>query len=73
MQIGNAPMSFAVVTFLFAFQRFVPEQTLPWKRLRPGAVVTAVLFTAGKYLLGLYPECQCRLALMAPPVRWWSF
>ena len=53
--IGNILISLAVVTLLFALIfRFVPEQTLPWRRLWPGSFATAILFTIGKYLLGLY-------------------
>lgn len=47
--------SLAAITFLFALVfRFVPDLTLPWRRLWPGSFATAVLFTAGKYALGLY-------------------
>lgn len=53
--IGNIVISLVVVTFVFALTfRFVPEQTLPWRRLWPGSFATAILFTIGKYLLGLY-------------------
>jgi membrane protein len=51
----NALVSIIVTTLLFAFiYRVVPEQTLPWGRLWPGSFATAVLFTAGKFLLALY-------------------
>ena len=54
-QIANQLISLVVITFVFALiYRFVPEQTLPWRRLWPGAIATAVLFTIGKYLLGVY-------------------
>jgi len=41
------------VVFVLVF-RFVPDRHLPLKCLWPGALVTAVLFTAGKALLGIY-------------------
>jgi membrane protein len=51
----NAIASIVVITLLFAFiYRVVPEQSLPWRRLWPGSFATAVLFTAGKFLLALY-------------------
>ena len=53
--IVNILFSVAVITGLFAvIYRFVPQQTLPWRRLWPGSFATAVLFTIGKYLLGFY-------------------
>lgn len=53
--IANVAISIIVITVLFALiYRFVPEQTLPWMRLWPGSLATAILFIAGKYLLGLY-------------------
>lgn len=52
---GSWVFSLVVITLVFALIfRFVPEQTLPWRRLWPGSFATAVLFTVGKYLLGLY-------------------
>ena len=51
----NAIVSIFVITLLFGFiYRVVPEQTLPWRHLWPGSFATAVLFTAGKFLLALY-------------------
>jgi len=51
----NALVSFGVVTALFAFIfRFLPDARIRWKDVWVGAVVTAVLFLAGKQLLGLY-------------------
>jgi len=53
--VVNWAFSMAVITLVFAMIfRFVPKQTLPWKRLWPGSFATAVLFTIGKDLLGLY-------------------
>jgi membrane protein len=53
--ILNAIISIVVITLLFAvIYRVVPQQTLPWKKLWPGSFATALMFTAGKYLLALY-------------------
>lgn len=47
--------SLAAITLLFALVfRFVPDLTPPWRRLWPDSFATAVLFTAGKYALGLH-------------------
>lgn len=55
LQGANAIISLGAITVLFALiYRFVPEQTLPWRRLWPGSFATAVLFTVGKLGLGLY-------------------
>ncbi len=34
--------------------RFLPNRRLGWRAIGIGSFVTAVLFTAGKFLLGLY-------------------
>ena len=47
--------SLVVVTVLFAMiYRFLPDAKIPWRDVWFGAAVTAVLFTVGKYLIGLY-------------------
>ncbi|MCU1338287.1 MAG: putative ribonuclease [Bryobacterales bacterium] len=54
-ELANNIVSIGVITVLFALiYRFVPEQTLPWRRLWPGSFATAILFTLGKYALGVY-------------------
>jgi membrane protein len=51
----NFVLSFAVITALFAvLLRVVPDIKVPWKGIWPGAAVTALLFTIGKFALGLY-------------------
>jgi membrane protein len=48
-------ISFAVFVLLFAGMfRFLPDVTIAWRDVWLGAVVTALLFASGKYLLGLY-------------------
>jgi membrane protein len=51
----NALASFLIVTLLFALiYKVLPDVALAWRDVLTGAVVTAVLFTLGKYLIGLY-------------------
>ncbi|TXE10403.1 YihY/virulence factor BrkB family protein [Gelidibacter salicanalis] len=48
-------LSLSVVTTLFALMfKYMPDTKIRWKTVWIGAFVTAVLFTLGKYLLGLY-------------------
>lgn len=54
IKILNALVSFAVVTLVFAMiYRFLPDAKIKWKVTWIGALVTAFLFTIGKYLIGL--------------------
>jgi membrane protein len=47
--------SFAVVTALFALIfKFLPDTPIAWRDVGVGAALTALLFTAGKLLIGLY-------------------
>jgi len=47
--------SFAVVTLMFMLIfRFVPDAKVEWRDVWLGALVTALLFTGGKTLIGLY-------------------
>jgi membrane protein len=51
----NVLVSLAVTTALFALlYRFLPDVQLRWRDVTTGAFVTAVLFTAGQQLIGLY-------------------
>ena len=55
MEILNFIISFAVISFLFAMMfKLVPARDISWKNVRVGAIGTALLFTIGKLLLGLY-------------------
>ena len=48
-------VSLAMVTLLFAFIfKVLPDAQLKWSEVWLGAFVTAVLFTIGKFLIGLY-------------------
>lgn len=51
----NVLVSLAVTTALFALlYRFLPDVQLRWRDVTTGAFVTAVLFTVGQQLIGLY-------------------
>jgi len=51
----NFVVSFAVVTALFAMIfRFLPDVHVAWRDVWAGAAATALLFTIGKSLIGLY-------------------
>lgn len=54
-QVGNSLVSFLFVTLAFALVfKYLPDIKIAWADVWVGAAVTAVLFTLGKYLLGLY-------------------
>ena len=51
----DAVVSFAGIAFLIALiLRYVPDRRTPWREVWEGALATALLFTVGKALLGLY-------------------
>jgi len=55
MEIVNQVISLAFVTALFAMMyRILPSVRVAWNDVWRGALATAVLFTIGKYLIGLY-------------------
>jgi membrane protein len=48
-------ISWVVITLLFAMvYRFLPDARVTWKDVWFGAIVTSVLFSIGKFLIGLY-------------------
>lgn len=54
-QILDFVISFGTVTLLFAVLfKFLPDARVAWRDVWIGALVTAALFTLGKYALGLY-------------------
>jgi membrane protein len=54
-QIANQVATFLIVTLLFAMIfRLLPDAKVAWRDVWIGAVLTAILFTLGKFLLGLY-------------------
>lgn len=55
LQALNFAVSFGLFTLLFAMiYKLMPSVKIPWRDVWTGAVVTAILFTAGKLLIGLY-------------------
>jgi membrane protein len=55
MHTINFVVSFAGISALFALIfKYVPEARIEWKDVWEGAVATALLFTIGKSLIGLY-------------------
>lgn len=55
LQVVNLVISFGVITLLFAaIYKVLPDVNISWRDVWMGAAVTALLFTIGKYLLGLY-------------------
>jgi membrane protein len=55
LQILNMAISLAVITVLFAMIfKYLPDAQIGWREVWIGALTTAVLFTIGKTLIGLY-------------------
>src|SRR5262249_1082882 len=54
-QAVNQAVSFGFVTLSFALIfKILPDAATPWRAVWEGAAATALLFTIGKYALGLY-------------------
>jgi membrane protein len=55
LEAVNFVVSLAITTGLFALiYKFLPRAEIAWHDVWIGAVVTALLFTVGKFLIGLY-------------------
>ncbi|UJF30575.1 YihY/virulence factor BrkB family protein [Kaistella sp. 97-N-M2] len=55
MELVNYVLGFALVVLVFAFMfKVLPDVEISWKSVWKGAILTAVLFTLGKFLLSLY-------------------
>jgi membrane protein len=55
LELANALVSFAVITALFAMIfKILPDPEVAWGDVWMGSLVTSLLFTGGKTLLGLY-------------------
>lgn len=51
----NHTVSFVVTTFMFAMVfKILPDVKIRWRDVWVGAAITAILFSLGKYLIGLY-------------------
>lgn len=54
-EILNFFISFGTITLLFALMyKYVPDAKIAWKDVWIGAIITALLFTIGKSILGIY-------------------
>ena len=54
-QLINFAISFGVITLLFAMiYKVLPDVEITWRDVWVGAAITALLFTIGKFALGLY-------------------
>jgi membrane protein len=55
LQVANAILSYALITTLFALIfKYVPDAEIAWGDVWLGGALTALLFTIGKGLIGLY-------------------
>ena len=55
METANALLSFVIITVMFAvIYKLLPDVRIGWRNVWIGAAVTALLFTVGKSLIGLY-------------------
>ncbi len=55
IHFAHEPISFGLLTALFAMMfKFLPDTKVAWRDVWFGALITAILFTAGKFLIGLY-------------------
>jgi len=55
LEILNFAVSLGIFTLLFAMiYKMMPRARIPWRDVWTGAAVTALLFTLGKVLIGLY-------------------
>ena len=54
-QLLNFGVSFGFISLLFALiYKYLPDVKIRWKDVWVGAIITALLFTIGKFLIGLY-------------------
>jgi membrane protein len=55
LHAADVTLSFGVLTLLFAaIFRFLPDAEIAWRDVWTGALVTALLFVAGKFVIGFY-------------------
>ncbi|OZC04418.1 YihY/virulence factor BrkB family protein [Rubricoccus marinus] len=55
IDVANVIVSIGVIGLLFAFMfRYLPDAEVSWRDVWVGAFVTAILFTLGKTLIGIY-------------------
>ncbi len=55
LQAIEVVMSLAIISALFAaIFKVLPDVRIEWRQVWAGALITALLFTAGKFLIGIY-------------------
>jgi membrane protein len=55
MSLLNSAISFVLISALFAaIYKILPDTPIAWRDVAVGSAATAILFTAGKSLIGLY-------------------
>ena len=55
LQLINFLVSFAIVTLLFAMiYKLLPDRSIQWSDVWIGAIITSLLFTVGKFVIGVY-------------------
>ena len=55
LELLNSGVSFMIVGLLFAMMfKVLPDTKVTWHEVRLGAAISALLFTIGKYFIGLY-------------------
>ncbi len=53
--VANLLLPFAVITVLFAVMfKVLPDVDIAWRDVWPGALLTSLLFTSGKYVIGFF-------------------
>ena len=57
VEIINMVITFVVIAALFGIIfKYLPDVEISWKDIRVGAIFTALLFTIGRFVIGLYIE-----------------
>jgi len=57
VEIINAVVTFVVIAALFGIIfKYLPDVEISWKDIRVGAIFTALLFTLGRFIIGIYIE-----------------
>src|SRR5438477_11712851 len=55
MSLLNSTISLVLISALFAaIYKILPDKPIAWRDVAVGSVITAILFTIGKSLIGLY-------------------